>query len=301
MPADPVPRPYLPVEPLFDRIVETSGGKRVDALLDKPPDWENADYIFADENVVAELKEIQKDINADRELSQRLGAIHHKHRTRLGVLIGRRSIRIDQLPEDIRDEMIVPFQRRIEGPVKKAAKQIKETKKRLGVPDACGLLILVNDASTFLTPDLAHFFLSRILSSQHRAIDHVVYCSVNMLLESDEVPEGGCFWWDSVVPGRHHLPEGFTKRLCENWKRASDEAVGVPGYTKKLASDGSEPRKMRFVTLRHGGEGSPFFVRPKKFYEDPKLGFKYYCDEVSSGDRTHVPGGVLPGWEANPG
>ena len=181
-----VPRPYLPVEPLFDRIVELSGGKRVDSLLAQPPDWDNADYLFQESNVIAELKEIQKDLNADRELSQRLGEIHYKHRDRLGVLFGRQSIRIDQLPDDIRNEMIVPFQRRIEGPVKKAAKQIKETKAQLGLPDARGLLIVVNDASTFLSPDLAHFFFSRILSKHHSAIDHLVYCSVNMLLQTAE-------------------------------------------------------------------------------------------------------------------
>ena len=40
---------------------------------------------------------------------------------------------------------------------------------------------------------------------------------------------------------------------------------------------------MKFVALPQGGEGSPFFVRPRRFYEDPVLGFRYYCDRVSSG------------------
>lgn len=219
-----VPRPYLPVEQLFDSVVAMSGGERVDELLEEPPDWDNADYIFQEDGVVVELKEIQKDLNADRELSQRIGDLHYKHRDRLGIMFGRHAVRIDQLPDDIRDEMIVPFQRRFERPVKKAAKQVKETKARLS-PKSCGLFVLVNDASTFLTPEVARFFFSRILSNpkQHSAIDHVIYCSVNMLLQTEEVPEGACFWWDSPVSGRRQLPSGFVERLCANWKRASDE------------------------------------------------------------------------------
>jgi hypothetical protein len=280
---DPAPRPYLPVEPLFDRIIEGAGGVRVDALLGKVPDWENADYVFQETKVVVELKEIQTDINADRELSERIGAIHYKHRARLGVLFGRQSIRIDKLPDDIRNEMVVPFQRRIEGPIKKAARQLKETKAKLGLSEGCGILVVVNDASTFLTPDVAHFFFSRILAGQHSAIDLVVYCSVNMLLHSEGVPEGGCFWWAMPVPGRRTPPDGFVEKLCANWKREIDEAVGVAGGEKHFSPDLSDSGATRFAALPNGGADSPFFVRPKRFYNDPVLGFRYYCDHVVNG------------------
>lgn len=280
---EPAPRPCLLVEPIFDRVVSLSGGQRIDATLDESPSWENADYVFREANVIAELKELQTDVNADRDLSERIGEIHYKHRERLGVLHGRQSVRIDLLPDDIRNEMIVPFQRRIEGPIKKAAKQIKETRAQLAMPDACGLLIIVNDASTFLNPQLAHFFFSRILSKNHRSIDHLVYCSVNMLLHTDDAPEGGCFWWDSPIPGRRSPPAGFLERLCVNWKRAIDEAVGVPGYDKHLAPEPPESLSMKFLPLPHGGRDSNFFVRPGRFYKDSALGFRYYCEGVSGG------------------
>ncbi len=159
------PIPYLPVESAFDEITHLAGGCRVDSLFDGKTGWENADYFFERIAFVAELKEITYEASTDKVLRERLSKIYRQHADRddMPIVFSTAPIRIDFLPEDCRREMILPFKRKLEGCVKKAACQIKETKVRLKVNGAKGLLILVNEASTFLRPDLTFYFLYHIL------------------------------------------------------------------------------------------------------------------------------------------
>lgn len=281
---DPAPLPHLPVEPAFDRIVEKCGGCRVESLFPGGLDWENADYFFRDAAVVAELKEVTTDLNEDAHLRTRLGEILQRYAGREGVPIvfGTAPVRIDLLPDDCRREMMLPFKRKIEGCVKKAARQIKETKERLNVPDARGLLILVNDASTFLRPDIAFFFLHHILKGQNSSIDQVVYCSVNMLVNAPGVQDGARFWANGVVEGRNQISADFMTVLFDAFRHVLDEQTGVPGVPIYLDSDSIE--HLGFIK-RKLADTPEFFVQATRFYKN-KLGFAFYCDSVSNGTAT---------------
>lgn len=282
--AEPAPLPHLPVEPVFNRVVERCGGSRVDALFPCGLEWENADYYFHSIPVVAELKEVTTDLNDDTELQARLGKILGRHAGKEGVPIffGKAPIRIDLLPDDVRREMMTPFKRKLESRVKKAAKQIKETKAQLKVPNARGLLILVNEASTFLSPGIAFFFLHHILNGQHSSIDQVVYCSVNMLVDSPDVPDGARFWANTVVDGRQEIPATFMTSLFDNFREVVDEMTGVPGVPVPLDADTAET--LSFIKRKHA-DTPEHFVQAKRFYKN-KLGYSYYCDAVSDVTAT---------------
>lgn len=275
------PLPYLPVEPAFDQIVEAVGGVRVDSLFSFQIDWENADYFIREAGVVAELKEIKVDLNEDAALRIRLGDILHKHAGQEGVplVFGTRKVRIDLLPDECRREIVLPFKRKLEVCVKKAARQIKETKARLNVPHARGLLILVNDASTFLRPDLAFFFLHHILNGQYSSIDQVVYCSINMLVEAPCVPDGARFWANGIINGRNSIEDSFMKALYEAYQNVIDAQTGVPGVPVFYDSNLTEP--LAFIKRKHA-DNPEFFIRPKRFYRN-NLGFYYYCESVQDG------------------
>lgn len=278
----PAPVPHLPIEPLFDDIVRRCSGRRIDEQLSSSPNFNNADYLFEQANVIAELKEIQSDLSADEDLKLKLGEIHHKHRGRLGEFSGKINIRIDLLPQDIQNEMLLVLQRRLETPIKKAAKQIKETKSFLTIRDAGGLLILVNDNSTFLTPQLAHFFLSRILSRYHSSINHIIYCSVNMLLKNKEEPEGGRFWWSSTIRGRSRIPQKLTEDLQNTWMQTIDEYIGAPPHEDRVIRL-SGTQDGQFVHPHHDAN---IFVRPGRFYRDKRTKAICYCIEIKSGSAS---------------
>ena len=179
--------------------------------------------------------------------------------------------------------MMLPFKRKFEGRVKKAARQIKETKARLCAPEARGLLILVNEASTFLRPDLAFYFLHHILKGQYSSIDHVIYCSINMLVNTPDVQDGARFWANGVVEGRREIPDEFVGRLFDAFRQVVDDQTGVPGVPVSL--EPSDVDTLAFVKRPHHDD-SAFFVQPKRFYRSPRLGFNYYCDSIEGGTAT---------------
>lgn len=274
------PLPHLPVEPAFDGIVECAGGCRVDTLFEEPIAFENADYFFERPGVVAELKELTVDLAESRELSQRLGAILQKHAGKPGVplVFGTAPVRIDLLPGDVRREMMQPFKRKLEGCVKKANRQIKETKKRLGRDDDRGLLILVNEANTMLRPDLAFFFLHHILSGQYSSIDQIVYCTVNLLVDAPGAPSGGRFWANGVIEDRKEIPPAFMQSLGRCYRKVLDEQTGVPGFQVLLDPEDPAP-----IPIIKPESDSRFYVATGEFYTYPRTGSKYYCSDVKGG------------------
>jgi NADH:ubiquinone oxidoreductase subunit len=254
----------------------------VDSLFQNP-DWENADYFFDADNIVAELKEICHDENEDEELRQRISSIYNRYAEK-GVVPLRfgspMPVRIDRLPEDCRREMMQPFKRKFEGRVKKASKQIKETKARLGRPEAKGLLILVNETSTFLSPDIAFFFLHHLLKGQHSSIGTIIYCSVNMLVQAPGVHEGARLWSSIYRDIDNQVPEELVGRLFSSFKRVVDKQSGVEGAP--ISSEPNVLESLKFVTRGRINDPDKF-VQKGCFYRSPKSGFKYYCESISEG------------------
>lgn len=280
---DVAPLPRLPVETVFDRIVEKVGGCRVDTLFASDGNAPlNADYYFRDAGVVAELKEIVADLHEDTALRERLGNILHRYVGQKGVplLAGTQRLRIDLLPDDCRHEMMLPLRRKLEGPVKKAARQIKQTKLELNEPNARGLLVLVNEGSTFLRPDIAFYFLHQMLKGQHSSIDQVVYCSINMLVTTPSVQEGARFWATSRVEGRQEIPLSFMHQLYKSFRCVIDKQTGVAGVP--IIVDSGEVNRSAFVKL-NSSENLNYFVRAKQFYRNPTSGFSYYCEDIVEG------------------
>jgi hypothetical protein len=277
------PDPHLDAEEIFDRVVDRAGGVRVDKYINEPIGWENADYYFERDAIVAELKEIVSDPAEDQQLTERISTIYNRYADRgeVPVVYGSVPIEVSRLPLTCQREMLLPFKRRLEKHVKKAARQIKETKARLQKPDLGGLLVLVNEASTFFRPDIALYFLFHILKGQYSSIDHVVYCSINMLLVVPEEPSGARFWVDSPLAGRRDIPIEFTRRLGQTFLEVIDSEIGVPSVI--ISRKHLEPFPV--IERRHAREPD-YFVQPKHFYRSPLLGYSYFCDSVDGGTAT---------------
>lgn len=283
------PLPPLAVEDTFDEIVRTAGGCRVTDLLPKQITFDNADYYFESEQVIAELKEIHYDANVDPELRKRISAVYNRHAESGAVPLayGRLPIRIDLLPDEPRREIFDLFKRKLQGPVKKAAAQIKETQHQFNLRNPHGVLILVNEGSTFLSPETAFFMLHHLLNGQYSSIDHVLYCSINVGLHfPGGPPHGSLFWSDAAVEGRREVDRGLLHRLAAYFRRVCDDRRGItaPFFTIER-EDERLIRAARFETPANADEYA-FFVRRGGFYESPKLGYKYYCERAENGEAT---------------
>src|SRR5205823_926165 len=128
----------LDSERLFDECVRKCGGVRVTDLLGAKPQFENADYYFERENIVSELKSLQKDFISAPETEKRMHALlcEWVEAGKIPTAFGEVTIRTDDLPKECAEELFNVFQIPLERVLRKAESQIVTTKRALGRPDA---------------------------------------------------------------------------------------------------------------------------------------------------------------------
>lgn len=136
-----------------------------------------------------------------------------------------------ELPPECAREFLDPIKRKLEtSTIPKANRQIRETKKHFGAPEAKGLLLLANDGNYMLPPSMMTHLLSRILKTQHSSISSVIYFSVNEVASVPGVNIPSTFWIDAVVLGREPVALEFRRELQEAWMRHYSTLVPEPVF-----------------------------------------------------------------------
>lgn len=208
-------------EPEFDILVERLGGKRVDTIISNPI-LENADYFFPKQHVVMELKILEKEFGSTEEYRRKQMAVVEKHVREHdlgGPFLGQ------TLTDNFAHDIVDIYRRPLSAVVKKANRQIKETKRHLNLRDAEGVLLCVNDNFRAIAPTLVMHLLCRILMGSCSSISALVYVTnhyvevtgndlVNLLwvpVYSDAAP-------DSLVQ--------FIDTMGRNWSSLCEEKLG---------------------------------------------------------------------------
>jgi hypothetical protein len=113
-----------------------------------------ADYFFDNRKVIGELKALYTDATTKVEAI----LAPYRKTPEWPIFFGEQDLQkiLRQLPDGARlgARIIDAITDSIEGVVEKANRQIRTTKETFGLPDAGGLLIILNDAVDILSPDL---------------------------------------------------------------------------------------------------------------------------------------------------
>jgi hypothetical protein len=183
----------LPVEKTFEDFVLKYGGELVNNLVGNNNPPKNADYLFRSPLAIAELKIVQRKAFTLQD-QQRLNALARvwMDKGQIPRIFGTRSIDLRNLPPQCQKEWLhvhmAPRKRKLED----ANKQIKQTKASLNIPDACGILFIVDDAAHSFPPIDVMGFIARNLQSRkpdgmqiYSHIDRIIYFSVNLRAVAD--------------------------------------------------------------------------------------------------------------------
>jgi hypothetical protein len=125
-----------------------------------------ADYFFANRTIVGEIKALYEDTTT------KIDVILDPYRNTPDwpILIGDQDLErvLQHLPDRdrLRATIFRSITRSIEAVVEKANRQIRETKRTFGIPDAGGLLIILNDAVDILSPDIVVYRVRRALKKR---------------------------------------------------------------------------------------------------------------------------------------
>jgi hypothetical protein len=177
-------------EILMDDVVLMAGGERVDQSLraDDPLRPKNADYVFRQDNAVAELKSLQQEV-LTAAYRRKLARLFRSWNDRELIRVyGRTIVQLQNLPKACQNEWLrlltLSLQTNV---VSKANKQIEWTKERLGIPDAKGILLLANDGNYSFEPYNLVVLVSQILrklhpdrTPQYSSIHAVAFFSANL-------------------------------------------------------------------------------------------------------------------------
>ncbi len=219
-----------------------------------------ADYFFENRKFIVELKSLQTD--SSEKIENILAP--HRERPEFPVFFGEIEVHkvLQYLPdkEEINKKISDALTDSVEGVVEEANRQIRETKRTFALPDAGGLLIILNDAVDVLSPDLVVYRVRRALNkktaSDETRFPHV---AAVMLINSAH--------YTQMTPTLKGLP-----------------ILIIPGAqldSEKVANFASSlsPRWSAF-------EGQPFFsIAPEDI---PKLNYQRFSDDVE--DR---PGSMI--------
>lgn len=251
--------------------VRAIGGRVFADDAPSSPDFQNADYVFAEAGTIGELKSLEHDTRSESSfkafVSERYASwvaaglvpplVAHPHSQ---VLIDSRT-----LPIECAKEIVEQLRTRVMKRVKKANTQISSTKQRLGMTDAKGLLLLANEGDLILEPECVFHILDRLfMTGNFRSINTVIYFTVNTPLNVHGQPKPAHLWVNCVlrdpIGNRDPVPDSISRSLQHAWHRRMDEIAGVPG--ERIDMTGSHPdviRRIRYSPLRSSASPTTYF------------------------------------------
>lgn len=158
-------------EPTLDRFVESLGGVKISTLHPQAV-FENADYLFAADKVLIELKILETEFGETESFRAKLDELNQ----RIVTTWGQSPLSLDpRVAADYLRGFIDLFKPILARIAKKANRQLRETKKHLGLDDHHGVLLCVNDNFRELPPPYILQAFGRILNGAYSSIDAMIY------------------------------------------------------------------------------------------------------------------------------
>jgi hypothetical protein len=225
--------PHIPVEQTFNELVREHGGA---IILDeyykektgKPPEFPNADYIFHSEKVVAELKCLMDDNSDSPNNQDKINAALDRFYSAGKI----KSKVIDEaawpnLPKELQNEIYSITTRSIRARVKKANRQIRETKAKLGLDSYSGVLFIANDGLISMPPAAFIHATINCIKSDGENISCFVFFTVNVfaVVKGNSVP--AVFWMPMQMEKPEKVDNKFTRRIGKAWQIMIKKKLGI--------------------------------------------------------------------------
>ena len=220
------------IESVIDECVVAIDGVKVSGLYKGSPEFDNADYWFKQYNVVAELKCLMEDKGQDTKTQEKVQVILDDHlygvESKL-VIFGDVVVNSKDVSERCTKDIAEVYRRPIHGVIKKANKQIRETKLRLDATGAHGLLIIINDKNTALDPSHAMWMVMETLRrGGFQSIDSVLYITLDLLAYLANVSNGVRVWLQLYRDKENVCPQELYDRLRAEIYEHSKHVNGEP-------------------------------------------------------------------------
>ena len=220
------PHDPIPIEESWRGFVRGAGGTVLEDVLPKQRQFENADFAFFKASVVAELKEIETEFASSSAFRAGFDALMHRliaedPNWRPALFGGSTKTPAWFAPEFVR--LFRPPLSRI---LKKANRQLRDTKAHFDIQATNGILLLVNDGFTAIGPDLIRAQTSQLLTHSYSSIDCCVYLTVNRYVEIAGSDQPRLLWVPTYSDRASNELVAFVDDLGRQWYDYLESKVG---------------------------------------------------------------------------
>lgn len=237
------PHDPLTVEATWNEFIAIAGGRRVQDLISQSPDFDNADYMFPDFGVVVELKEIRTEFFRTKSVQRKFDE--------LLVRWGKEDARgYGMYPDWFPREVARLIRPSIIGVLKKANRQIRETKEYFGINQPFGTLVLVNDGFTGMAPNVVQALAGQELIHSYSSIDCLLYVTVNRYVEVSGSYEPRLVWYPAYSSRTTDQLPQFIDDLGRKWRAFLEQKIG-PFTSAVETTDNSALSGSRAIVLPH--------------------------------------------------
>jgi hypothetical protein len=233
--------PMMDVESMLTEAITSIGGIPVRSIVGTNPTFANADFLFAADKVIAELKCLDVDqIWQEKTVEKASTAYLDEVLASRGALVVGDQVRTTDKtasPTFIR-KIRQLYEDPLKAAVKKANKQIKETRKALDLCDHKGLLIIANNNNTALDPRHARELIFRLFSKESfSGINSVLYLTAGQPVLVEGWKLGHAILDIHRAPKIPAVDLEFIGKLREQWIKALSKALGIPGFVKQINTE----------------------------------------------------------------
>lgn len=236
----------IEVEKTWREFVRSLGGQVIEDIIPEPREFENADFLFPAIPSVLELKEIVTAFDRSQAFHKGFGALMKRVMDEdpnwRPLLFGGTG----KHPEWFNSELVRLFRPPLTRILKKANRQIRDTKAHLKISSSTGTLLLVNDGFTVIEPHFIRALVGDILLNSYSSIDCFVYMTVNRYVEvtCSDVPR--LLWMPSYSDKAPDTLVKFVDDLGRRWYDFLETKIGpftIP--REEIPQEGGEEKTIR--------------------------------------------------------
>ena len=241
----------MSVEGTWREFVKSDGGQVIEDLVPEPRTFQNADFLFPVPGVVAELKEVKTEF--DRSEAFRSG-VHSMMERLMKEDPSWRLMLFDgpaKFPKRVTPELIRLFRPPISRILKKANRQLRETKEHFKIESNTGILIMVNDGFTSLEPHFVRSLACSLLVGSYSSIDCFLYLTVNRYVEIEGSDVPRLVWFPSYSDRAPESLVSFIDDLGRRWFKFLQAKIGpfMLPYDEVPQNKESAPIRTRSIVL----------------------------------------------------
>lgn len=227
--------PKINIEETFADLVRDSGGVVLEDKLPKSPSFENADYVFHHERLVAELKCLTEDNVNTPNIESKIDALIADWHDQGKIQTKQRDQESwRKMPQELQTKIYEISTKSIKRRIQKANAQIRETKRALGLESYQGMVILANDGIYSLGPAAFINAAMVALKRDFSEIDYLLFFTANLFTRLKETPVPALMWIGIDLQRGIKIDGQFIDRLGRDWRLLVCKKTGLPGFDQEL-------------------------------------------------------------------